>query len=493
MEFAKTKNNRAIKAASIPAMALPELREAVIKECKDGKRLIGFFAVQQEGMLYALLSDDNASQIMAGRAPLHGVTAYSSMTQEIPQAHMFERELWEETGIFPQGHPWLKPVRYSHNRADKKQTMDSYPFFTMEGAQAHEVAVGPVHAGVIEPGHFRFMCAGEEVHHLEIQLGYQHRGVEKLFENNGSKFMPHLAESIAGDTTAAHACAYCGAMEALAGCEVPHRAQAIRALAVELERAAVHTGDLAAIANDIAYLLGNAVFGVNRTTLINTSLMISGSRFGRGLVRPGGVLYDLGTEKAARVAGNAVAAFKNIERMAEQMFTSAGVLSRLQQTGVVETAMAKEAGLVGFAARASGLPLDSRVDLPYGAYNFFPVSKITMDSGDVFARAYLRYMEIRQSISLITEISENLPTGEVLRKTGPLAPDSLAVSITEGWRGEIVHAAITDEKGNIKRYKIKDPSFNNWYGLALAVRNNGISDFPLCNKSFNLSYCGNDL
>jgi len=424
---------------------------------------------------------------------LRGIQHYRSLTPELPQAHMFEREFFEETGIEPIGHPWLKGVRFSALRPDKNSTMESYKFFKMEGDEVHEVGVGPVHAGIIEPGHFRFMCHGERVYHLEMQLGYQHRGVEGLFVKHGNKFAPHLAESIAGDTVVGHALAYCSLMEALSWTEVSKRAHAIRGAALELERAAMHTGDLSAICSDIAYLPGNAVFGANRTTLINTSMLISGSRFGRGLLRPGGVVYDISPETAGIVKKNITDAYENIRIMAETMFSSSSVLSRIQQTGILEKQTAIDAGVIGFAARASGVALDSRSDHPYGIYNYMPIHKLTMDTGDVFARSYLRYMEITQSIELIKEIMDNMPSGELMMELGVLQPDSFSVSIAEGWRGAIVHAAITDKKGDISRYKIKDPSFNNWYGLALSLRHDGISDFPVINKSFNLSYCGNDL
>jgi Ni,Fe-hydrogenase III large subunit len=493
--FKTTKNLRPVKLSEIPVVVFRELRPLIIAHCKTGKRVIGFFGVKENNStkVYTVLADDDSSAVHISSSIFENGAAYPCLTVSAPQFHMFERELYEETGLKPEGHPWLKPLRYGHDRYDKGGAMGSYPFFKVSGEDVHEVAVGPVHAGIIEPGHFRFMCAGEKIMHLEIQLGYQHRGVEKLFEVNGGKANPHLAESIAGDTVVGHGCAHSGLIESLALQEAPKRAQAIRAVALELERAAMHTGGLSALSNDIAYLLGNAVFGANRTTLINTSLLLCGSRFGRGLVRPGGTIFDISPDTASKIVENTQAAFANIEAMAEKMFTSASVLSRFQKTGIVTHEQAAAAGLTGFAARASGVGIDTREDHPHGAYKYFPVRKQGMADGDVFARAYLRYMEIRQSIELIKEMAENLPAGPVMSETGALEPASMAVSMTEGWRGGIVHIGITDAKGSIIKMKIKDPSFNNWYGLALAVRGNGISDFPLCNKSFDLSYCGNDL
>ena len=490
MGFKVIKNNRTAKLKDITEMPLDVLRTRIIAMCLRGKRLIGFFAGPSTERLYVMLADDAASTILVACSPLDGVKSYKAITPELPQAHMFEREFYEETGIEPLGHPWLKGLRFPYGN---NKTMESYDFFKMDGEEVHEVAVGPVHAGVIEPGHFRFMCHGEKVYHLEIQLGYQHRGVEKLFVKHGDKFMPQLAESIAGDTVIGHSMAYCGVIEALSSTAVTRRAHAIRGAALELERAGIHTGDLSAICGDIAYLPGNAVFGANRTTIINTSMLISGSRFGRGLLRPGGTALDITAETAKTVIENISVAYENVRIMAEEMFSSPSVLSRLQQTGILTKPETLEAGIIGFAARAAGVALDSRADHPYGIYNYMPIHKLTMDTGDVFARSYLRYMEITQSVELVKEIMANLPAGKTTAPVGPLETDSFAVSIAEGWRGAVVHAAITDRAGKVVRYKIKDPSFNNWYGLALSLRGEGISDFPVINKSFDLSYCGNDL
>jgi Ni,Fe-hydrogenase III large subunit len=492
MGFKVIKNNRTVKLKDMAEMPLDTLRHRIISSCLKGRRLIGFFAGPHE-KLYVMLADDAGSTILTACAPLNSIKHYRSLTPDLPQAHMFEREFYEETGIEPIGHPWLKGVRFPEDRPDLNSTMESYKFFKMEGEEVHEVAVGPVHAGIIEPGHFRFMCHGERVYHLEIQLGYQHRGVEGLFAKHGNKLMPHLAESITGDTVIGHAQAYCGVIEALSGTLVTRRAHAIRGAALELERAAMHTGDLSAICGDVAYLIGNSVFGANRTTIINTSMLLTGSRFGRGLLKPGGVVSDINAETAAKVKKNISAAYENIRIMAHEMFSASSVLSRIQQTGVLQKQTVMEAGVIGFAARASGVALDSRADHPYGIYNYMPIHKHTMDSGDVFARSYLRFLEIQQSVELVKELMDNLPPGAIWKEPAALEPDSFSVSMAEGWRGAIVHAAITDKKGSICRYKIKDPSFNNWYGLALSLRNEGISDFPVINKSFNLSYCGNDL
>ena len=368
----------------------------------------------------------------------------------------------------------------------------------MQGEEVHQVGVGPIHAGVIEPGHFRFMCNGETVYHLEIMLGYQHRGVEELMLTQPSN---QLAESVCGDSVIAYNTAFSQVMELLKGIKVSDKAQLIRKLALEMERAAIHIGDLGAIAGDIAYLMGASVFGVTRTLVINTMLEFSGSRFGRGLITTGGVNFDLDDEKIERAIKTFAKVEKDVDRMAKTMLKDSTVMSRLEKTGTISTERAIEAGFVGMAARAAGVELDSRFDFPDKWIKELDIENKPFNGvGDVNSRFKLRYKEVMQSLSIIRKIFEKLkefknePINcgyEVMNKEN--AKDAFVISIVEGWRGEVVHIALTDGSGALSKYKIKDPSFNNWFALALAVRNNGISDFPLCNKSFNLSYCGNDL
>jgi len=498
MKYAISKNNQIINLKEIPVSSTDELRNELIHLCKAGKRVIGFFGCNEANAvkLYAILANDAKSEFLIFSAYFKKEKSYPSITKDIPSFHMFEREFYEEFGIEPIGHPWLKPVRYSKNRFDKTQKIENYPFFKMDGEEVHEVAVGPIHAGIIEPGHFRFMCNGEKVYHLEIQLGYQHRNIEQLLADN-NKFLPHPAESIVGDTVIGHSTAYSNAIETLLGIEISNKAGLIRVLALELERIAMHIGDLGAISNDIAYLMGNAVFGATRTLVINTFLSLCGNRFGRGLIRVGGVSFDIDNELIEKISDTLDKVSEDVDRMANTMFSSASVLSRLEKTGTISKEKAHDIGLVGMTARASGLPADSRINHPWGYYKDLVLNKELLDSGDVYARAYIRYKEITQSIKIIRELLCKLPIYDkdvlINKNKNLLSANSMVVSIVEGWRGEIIHTALTDNQGKIFRYKIKDPSFNNWYGLALAVRNNGISDFPLCNKSFNLSYCGNDL
>lgn len=496
MKWIITKNNKAIKLKSIPKLRMPILTDEIIYRIKEGNRVISYFGVQNNKNidLYVVLADDENSRLLISSSQFTREKYYTSISKDIPSFYNFENEFYENFGIRPDKHPWLKPVRYGYDRVNKENTIENFPFFNMTGEEVHEVAVGPIHAGVIEPGHFRFMCQGENVHHLEIQLGYQHRGVENLFVESKRRFNEHLAESITGDTVIGHTTAYANAMESLANVAISEKAMIIRAIALEMERAAIHIGDLGALANDVAYLLGNSVYGATRTLMINSLLTICGSRFGRGLIRVGGVLYDINDDFKPQLIKTLKKIQKDIELISETMFTSPSVLSRFEQTGIVTNEIAARIGLVGLAAKASGIALDVRSDHPFGIYQNYPIHKISMHSGDVFARAYLRYAEIIQSINYIFELLEQLNSStNLMNPIKKISGDSMVISMTEGWRGEIVHVAITDKSGGLLKYKIKDPSFNNWFGLAQAVRTNGISDFPLCNKSFNLSYCGYDL
>lgn len=417
-----------------------------------------------DARLAALFSPDGREVLAVWERP-DGLVArrlstdgkYPALSQTLPAAQAFERDLFEEHGLTPVGHPWLKPLRRPYREED---------FYRIHGAQIHEVAVGPVHAGVIEPGHFRFQCNGEHVLHLEIALGYQHRGVERLLAGGPDKRTMSRLETLAGDTTVGHALTGCLLMEELAGVEVSPRARALRTMALELERLANHVGDLGALAGDVAFLPTASYCGRLRGAFLNFTAELCGSRFGRGLVRPGGVIASL---PPADFAGRVQQAVRETRQAVELMLDDSWVRARFEDTGRLTPAQARELGLVGPCARACET------------------------TGDVDARARVRWQEVQASGQLVADLAGNLPEGELRLPVGPLAPDRLAAATVEGWRGTICHAVVTDGEGRFGTYKVVDPSMLNWMGLAQAMRNQEISDFPLCNKSFNLSYCGHDL
>ncbi|MBI5245900.1 MAG: hydrogenase [Elusimicrobia bacterium] len=478
-------NGEAVEAASIPCVPAAEFRERVLRAAGAGRRLSALFARAAAGGqgLCAIMADD-------ARGFLHvlfseGTGDFRSLTPELPEAHLFEREIAESSRISIEGHPWLKPVRRS--------LPDSAGFFRENGAEVHEVAVGPVHAGIIEPGHFRFQCHGETVHHLEIQLGYQHRGVEALLAGGPDRRAIFVAESISGDTAVGHALAYCSNLEALAGvCPAP-RGEALRAAALELERLSNHIGDLGAMAGDVGYLPAAAYFGRLRGEFLNMLMALSGNRYGRGLVRPGGAAFDLTESMAKDFSARLAAARADMSAVGELLFESASVLGRFEETGTVSRQSAEDLGLVGPPARASGLDRDVRRDHPLGHYRVQRITATNETAGDVLARASLRRTEANRSLDFLRELLAGLPRGAA-RETCPAPRAGLfAVVLVEGWRGEICHAAETDRGGKFRDYRIVDPSFHNWPAVAAAMRGGEISDFPLCNKSFNLSYAGHDL
>ena len=490
-------SGRASPRGETREVAFAEFERLILDGVSRGQRLIAYFGTPEAGgvSLLAILADDGYSELRAARTRVEG-PGFTSITPRCPQAHLFEREIAEQFALKADGHPWMKPVRFSRPltgaAAEPRQIGDA-DFYRVEGEEVHEVAVGPVHAGVIEPGHFRFQCHGEEVFHLEISLGYQHRGVERALIGGPTKRTIHYVETAAGDTTVGHATAYCEAIESLAGARVPPRAQALRGIALELERLANHTGDLGALANDVGYLPTASYCGRLRGDYLNLTGLLCGNRFGRDLVRPGGVGFDADTARIEKMLQRLDAAQKDTANAVNLLWESSSVTARFEGTGPVPRDVARELGLVGLSARASGLGRDVRHDHPFGIFRFTHLPVATWHSGDVFARAYVRWLEIESSILFVREQLKALPAGPISSKVGPLAPDRMAVSLVEGWRGEICHVALTDANGAFARYKIVDPSFHNWPGLAYALRSQQISDFPLCNKSFNLSYCGHDL
>ena len=403
--------------------------------------------------------------------------------------------------LLPKGHPWLKPIRfhapYRQNHhpplAGKTPEIGAADFFQVEGEEVHEVAVGPVHAGIIEPGHFRFQCHGEEVLHLEISLGYQHRGVERRLTGGPDNRTIHYMETLSGDTSIGHATAYCQTLEALCEYRISARAQAVRGIALELERIANHTGDMGALAGDVGFLPTLSYCGRIRGDILNMTGLICGNRFGRGIVKPGGVGFDIDAEMAKELLSRLDAAEKDLTVAINLLWKTSSVMARFEGTGAVSREMAEIMGLVGPAARACGIERDVRKDMPEGIFRFTQIPVSTWNTGDVLGRAHVRWLEIQRSIAFIREQLQSLPEGQLQGALPPLPPDRLAVSLVEGWRGEICHVALTGSQGRFAAYKIVDPSFHNWFGLAFALRNQQISDFPLCNKSFNLSYCGHDL
>jgi Ni,Fe-hydrogenase III large subunit len=499
--FIEVLNGQNIARELIPHLSFNEFCENALGIVKNGGKVVQYFGFQEDTSLkfLAVLRTDKLL-VASCDAP----ESYPSFSQTCEPFHMFEREIAEQFGIRPQGHPWLKMVRYHPNYREgvsdvfendyKQDIPGNYEYYKVDGDEIHEVAVGPVHAGVIEPGHFRFNCIGELVLHLEIQLGYQHRAVENLFHDVEAKRLPILAENIAGDTTIGHGLCMAQAIEALTQVTPDKGAKIIRTIALELERLANHIGDLGALSGDVAFLPPANYFGRIRGDFLNLSLLICGNRFGKGLVRPGGVCFSL-TDDIRKTLDERIRELKiHVEHVLDLLFLASTVRARFEDCGIVSTYDAQQLGLVGPAGRASGIPYDVRHDFPTEHYTQIDIPENKKTSCDVYARARVRYDEVLQSINIIQSlIKKPIETHCVNYSNYNLPASCFVVTVNEAWRGEVSHAILTDKKGKILRYKVKDPSFHNWNGLAMALRNTGISDFPLNNKSFNLSYCGFDL
>ena len=453
--------------------------------------------------IFSVIGDAFTGEIKITATQVEG--DYPSFTPEIPQLHWFEREIAEQTGIIPAGHPRLAPIRAPLSASPLRQAAAAAPAPSAATCEAaHQVAVGPVHAGVIEPGHFRFQCLGEDVSHLEISLGYQHRGIEKLLAGGPSPATPHIIETAAGDSTIAAAWNYAAIIEALGGAHAPSPDElSRRAILLELERIANHVGDLGALAGDVAFLPTMSYCGRIRGEFLNMTAEICGNRFGRGAITPGGTNKSISPEIAAKLRAWIFRVKPELDNALELAFDEPTVLDRFEGTGAVSAAAARQIGMVGVAARASGLATDARRDFPTNTPAAQPVPALARraQSGDTLARALVRRHEINASIEFLLDalLPFEPPAPPAPRRvpsppTAPrLRPNAISVSVIESWRGELVHMAATDSAGKFHFYKIIDPSFHNWFGLALALRGEQISNFPICNKSFNLSYCGHDL
>ncbi len=436
--------------------------------------------------------------------PPEHATIISMATFYYP-ASRFEREIRDLFGIQPAGSPDLRPlVRHAFWPEDfhplRKNAVlpekfeddgTPFPFLPVAGEGVYEIPVGPVHAGVIEPGHFRFSVVGETVIDLKIRLYFTHKGTEKLFEGRAPAAGVELAERISGDTTIGHALAYCQALEKLAGTEVPARAQYLRVILLEMERLYNHVADFGMIANDTGFAAGHSHCFRIRERLLRLNKRLTGNRLLRGGIVPGGAGRELpGDLDLARELDAIITDFDEIVKIS---LDNSLVRDRLEGTGHLSRKTAWDHGVLGYVARASGIDVDARRDHPFAAYPKLQFRVPAFDSGDVYARTMVRVQEARESVGMIKQALAQMPSGPLSVPLGSLPPFSPAFGLVEGWRGAIVHWVMVDGEGKLYRVKVKDPSFVNWPALSFALLKNIVPDFPLCNKSFNQSYSGNDL
>jgi Ni,Fe-hydrogenase III large subunit/Ni,Fe-hydrogenase III component G len=442
---------------------------------------------------------------------LNATAAVAAGSPEVPSlatlhypASRFEREIADLFGIRALGHPDPRPlVRHGfwppdyfplRKDAPSREFRDdgqAFPFQQVGGEGVYEIPVGPVHAGIIEPGHFRFSVVGETIIDMKSRLYFTHKGTEKLFEGRVPSDGVELAERVSGDTSVGHALAYCQAVEALAGVAVPDRARYLRVILLELERLYNHVGDFGMIANDTGFAAAHSHCFRIRERLLRLNKRLTGHRLLRGALAPGGVRGDVpaGLDLIAEVD----AALADFEEIVEISLGNTLVADRLEGTGRLTTRTARDHGALGFVARASGLDADARRDHPFAAYAELSFRVPVLESGDVKARTLVRVEEARESATLIRQALEGLPAGPLHAPVGAVPGFTPAFALVEGWRGRIIHWLMTDAGGRLERVKILDPSFLNWRPLSYALLKNIVPDFPLCNKSFNQSYSGNDL
>ncbi len=431
---------------------------------------------------------------------------FPSMAVDFPAINWQEREIQDWFGLEAMDHPNPRRVALHDNWPEVAPLRKDFPLTTQlppfEGERHTyrpaigegilQVPVGPVHAGIIEPGHFSFSVAGEPILYLQLRMFYTHKGTEKRFEELPAEKAVFLAESISGDSAFSHGTAFCLAVERAAGIEAPPRAGAMRTILLELERITNHVADIGAIATDVGFVVANAHAGRLREMLMSLGDRLTGNRMLRGMVSIGGVRRTWDGEQT-RAIETVLANFRDeFDRLVDLIHTSDSTRDRLEHTGVLQPEIARDLGIVGVGGRASGVDLDVRRDHPYAAYGRLSVQVSVYEVGDVWHRMQVRIDEVRDSLRLIEEISDAAREGDFAVPTVSIPAGRCALGAVEGWRGEIVHWIRTGEDGRLERVKIKDPSLNNWPALVEAVKGNIIADFPVINKSFNLSYSGTD-
>jgi len=431
---------------------------------------------------------------------------FPSLSAELPAVNWQEREIQDWFGLKAVGHPNPRRVALHDNWPDIHPLRKDFvletvlPPFEGErhiyrpalGEGVFQVPVGPVHAGTIEPGHFNFAVAGEPILYLQLRMFYTHKGTEKLFEKLPVHKAVFLAESISGDSSFSHGTAFCQAVERAAQMEVPLRARIMRTILLELERICNHVADIGAIATDVGFVVANAHASRLKEMLVSVNEQLTGNRLLRGMICVGGVRRNWNAVQLVSLRATLDAFASEFQDLVVLIDSSESTRDRLEQTGVLLPEKAKALGIVGVAGRASGMDLDVRRDHPYAAYGRYPFRVPIYQVGDVSHRMQVRIDEVKESLGIIRSAADEGLHGEFRAQVPPIPADRCALSAVEGWRGEIIHWIRTGPDHHLERCKVKDPSLNNWPALVEAVQGNIIADFPVINKSFNLSYSGTD-
>jgi Ni,Fe-hydrogenase III large subunit/Ni,Fe-hydrogenase III component G len=496
--------------AAVDIKDVPSISSALL--ALAGARLVAVFAedrVEPEGVFYNYYVFERRGSpcYLILRARIHSEDArFPSLAPGLPAVNWQEREIQDWFGIEAQGHPNPRRVALHDNWPDVHPLRKDFPLDAVmpefEGEQhvyrptlgegVFQVPVGPVHAGIIEPGHFNFAVAGEPILYLQLRMFYKHKGTEKLFESLPVPKSVFLAESVSGDSAFSHGTAFCQAVERAGGIEVPFRAEVMRTVLLELERVYNHVADIGAIATDVGFVVANAHAGRVRELALAINEALTGSRLLRGMVCIGGVRRDWSAADVDWLRRSLATVEREFRDLVDLILSSDSTRDRLERTGILHPAKARALGIVGVGGRASGIDLDVRRDHPYAAYSNLSWRVPVYQEGDVLRRFQVRADEVFESINLIHAAAENLPPGPYRAPDRPVEPGRCALSAVEGWRGEIVYWIRTAPGNRLERCKVKDPSLNNWPALVEAVQGNIIADFPVINKSFNLSYSGTD-
>jgi Ni,Fe-hydrogenase III large subunit/Ni,Fe-hydrogenase III component G len=493
-------------------VALADVRSMAVRLVENGCRLASVFAEDRtmagSGFLIYYVFEhiqDRRFLLVRTSVPANN-PEFPSVAAAIPAVNWQEREIQDWFGLVAVGHPNPRRVALHDNWPEIHPLRKDFLIDTVlppfEGEQhvyrptvgegVVHIPVGPVHAGIIEPGHFNFAVAGEPILYLQLRMFYTHKGIEKRFEQLPVNRAVYLAESISGDSSFSHGTAFCQAIERAAGIEIPARAKRMRTVLLELERLYNHVGDIGAIANDVGFGVANAHASRLRELILSVNEEMSGSRLLRGVVCPGGLRRDWEQEQVESCMEALTRFEREFTDLMKIIDSSDSTRDRLEHTGILHPDKARDLGIVGVAGRASGVDRDLRRDHPYAAYDEVSFEVPVYQEGDVLQRMRVRVDEIWQSLRIIREILTKLAPGTCRVAVPPLPPDCIALGAVEGWRGEILHWIRSGSNGRLERCKIKDPSLNNWPALVEAVQGNIVPDFPVINKSFNLSYSGTD-
>jgi len=470
-------------------------------ECltQGGVTLLGLWG--EADAVHLALLDEPTATIGVLTLPCPG-GQYPSVGELHAPAIRLERAIRDLYGLEPIGlpdsRPWLDHGRWGFhhplgNAERSPAGRPPYPFLPVEGEHLHRIPVGPVHAGIIEPGHFRFTASGETIVRLEARLGYAHKGVEGLMAGADLARGAELAGRVSGDSTVAYAFAYARAVESALQTEAPHRARWLRALMAELERLANHFGDIGAICNDAAFSLLHAHCGVLREQVLRTADGCFGHRLMRDVIVPGGVTRDLDPGGAAAIAAAVAEARRRFPHLVDLYDNTASLQDRTVGTGILKPQLARRFGAGGFVGRASGRAFDARRAPSYPPYDELEFKVPGLDAGDVDARVWIRIHEVEQSLALVEQILARLPTGPVRESIAPAHSTCEGIALVEGFRGDVLVWLRLAAGGRIERCHLRDPSWFQWPLLEVAIDGNIVADFPLCNKSFNCSYSGHDL